>query len=332
MSSLQNNQIATSYTADWEISSCCWCTYHYESSPLRLGVLSYIENRTNKVQIIGTSNSGRELRLVTELLCEYPATKIQWKPNHITGKKDLFAVSSDMLRVYSTSDDGKKIGSPIVLHNNRRKESINPITSFDWNSQEENIIAACSVDTTCTLWDINTKKSKYSLVAHDKEVFDIQFNPQDSHIFTTLGADGSMRLFDCRTLETCSVLYESTSKTPLLRLSWNMADEHIIAATQLDSPRIILIDTRKPLSPLCYLDGHGGCINSICWAPQSSKYLVSGSDDSNCYIWNISLASAQGEPILCYHADNEVNHVVWSHENPNTIAMCQGTKVELLQL
>ena len=96
------------------------------------------------------------------------------------------------------------------------------------------------------------------------------------------------------TLETCSVLYESTSKTPLLRLSWNMADEHIIAATQLDSPRIILIDTlyislsyarfsRKPLSPLCYLDGHGGCINSICWAPQSSKYLVSGSDDSN--VW-----------------------------------------------
>lgn len=29
-------------------------------------------------------------------------------------------------------------------------------------------------------------------------MFDIQFNPQDSHIFTTLGADGSMRLFDCR--------------------------------------------------------------------------------------------------------------------------------------
>ena len=56
---------------------------------------------------------------MTELLCEYPATKIQWKPNHITGKKDLFAVSSDMLRVYSTSDDGKKIGSPIVLHNVR---------------------------------------------------------------------------------------------------------------------------------------------------------------------------------------------------------------------
>lgn len=30
-----------------------------------------------------------------------------------------------------------------------------PLTSFDWNDTDPSIIGTCSIDTTCTIWDIN---------------------------------------------------------------------------------------------------------------------------------------------------------------------------------
>jgi WD repeat-containing protein 68 len=31
---------------------------------------------------------------------------------------------------------------------------------------------AC-IDTTCTIWDVNTQQAKTQIIAHDKEVYDI---------------------------------------------------------------------------------------------------------------------------------------------------------------
>ena len=73
-----------------------------------------------------------------------------------------------------------------------------PLTSFDWNETDPSMIGTCSIDTTVTIWDVNTMTPKTQLIAHDKEVFDIGFVPNDVNVFATAGADGSVRLFDLR--------------------------------------------------------------------------------------------------------------------------------------
>ena len=73
-----------------------------------------------------------------------------------------------------------------------------PLTSFDWNETDPTMIATCSIDTTVTVWDVVSQQPKTQLIAHDKEVYDIAFTPNDTHIFATAGADGSVRLFDLR--------------------------------------------------------------------------------------------------------------------------------------
>jgi len=85
-----------------------------------------------------------------------------------------------------------------------------PLTSFDWNKSDPNILGTCSIDTTCTIWDIQEQKIKAQLIAHDKEVFDIGF-ANDCNTFATTGADGSIRHFDIRSLQHSSILYESSS-------------------------------------------------------------------------------------------------------------------------
>ena len=72
------------------------------------------------------------------------------------------------------------------------------MTSFHWNKEAPNLIVTASIDTTCTVWDLNTLHAKTHLIAHDKEVFDVAFVAGSEHIFASCGADGSVRMFDLR--------------------------------------------------------------------------------------------------------------------------------------
>ncbi len=44
---------------------------------------------------------------------------------------------------------------------------------------------------------LQTKQTKTQLIAHDKEVYDIAF-AKGKDVFATVGADGSVRMFDLR--------------------------------------------------------------------------------------------------------------------------------------
>jgi len=66
------------------------------------------------------------------------------------------------------------------------------LTSFDWNIQSPNLIGTASIDTTCTIWDIEKETVFTQLIAHDKEVYDISFSA-DKNLFASVGADGSAR-------------------------------------------------------------------------------------------------------------------------------------------
>lgn len=95
-----------------------------------------------------------------------------------------------------------------------------PLTSFDWNPELNNLIGTSSIDTTCTIWDIEKATVFTQLIAHDKEVYDIHFS-KERNIFASVGADGSVRQFDIRDLQHSSVQYETERGRPILKLAWN---------------------------------------------------------------------------------------------------------------
>ena len=69
---------------------------------------------------------------------------------------------------------------------------------------------------------------KTQLIAHDHEVYDVAFG-QSPTVFASVGADGSVRLFDLRNLDHSTIIFEDNKQTPLLRLAWNMRDPNYIA-------------------------------------------------------------------------------------------------------
>lgn len=268
----------------------------------------------------------------------------------------------------SNSSSATSIASPVV----KSPEEINkfpPVTSFDWNKLDSNIIITSSVDTTCTVWDLNRSyKINYSdsaqvktqLIAHDLEVFDVKFIHNLTNIFASVGNDGSMRVFDLRSLEHLTIIYEPTTppttniipgggqynSTALIKLSTSNIDPNHLATIGVNSNEVIIIDMRMPGIPIAKLDGSLGgvnnaAINSIRWHP-TSNYLLTGGDDCQALIWDCNnLTSSNYEktrnefidtPILSYEEDLEVNNACWRRDLGDWMGVISGKGFQAVKI
>ena len=99
---------------------------------------------------------------------------------------------------------------------------------------------------------------KTQLIAHDKEVYDIAFSKAGGgrDMFASVGADGSVRMFDLRHLEHSTIIYEDPSHTPLLRLAWNKQDPNYLATVAMDACEVIILDVRVPCTPVARYSVH----------------------------------------------------------------------------
>lgn len=163
----------------------------------------------------------------------YPVTRILWEPPSSQKQStDLLATSGDHLRLWSLpSSQASQVSNSItrpsnqrdppaaklsplaLLSNSKSPEHTAPITSLDWNTISPSLIITSSIDTTCTIWDIPTLTAKTQLIAHDKEVYDVRFCANSVDVFVSCGADGSVRMFDLRSLEHSTIIYEPNEKT-----------------------------------------------------------------------------------------------------------------------
>lgn len=355
---------------------------------------------------------GFDFHKVAEASVDYPVTNLQWDPSMLrmaNGVSERLAASLEVLRLYKVDHEAfdensdYKLTQTHILANNTATASSStsssaqsntggtsgstsddvntfpPVTSFDWNKIDPSLIITSSVDTTCTVWDLNrssttadpssdlgspsdTATVKTQLIAHDSEVFDVKFIHNSTNVFASVGNDGSMRVFDLRSLEHSTIIYEpshpstttSTPSTPhhnsraLLKLSASNIDQHYLATIGVNSNQVIIIDMRMPGLPVAALDGSLGganttAINSIQWHP-SSNYILTGGDDCQALVWDCNnirhpgvakslspalshtpeFTSLIDSPVLAYNDDLEVNNVCWRRDSGDWMGVVSG--------
>jgi WD repeat-containing protein 68 len=302
------------------------------SSQFRLAIGSYVEQYSNVVSILKKNPSEGNLYQAAQFDHPYPCTKIMWSPDLRHGANDLLATTGDYLRIWSVTDDGNgmSVQKEALLNNNKTSEYCAPLTSFDWNETDPSILGTSSIDTTCTIWDVATQTARTQLIAHDREVFDLAF-ARGKDVFASVGADGSVRMFDLRSLEHSTIIYESPDLDPLLRLEWNKQDPNYLATFMVDSRRTIILDIRVPSLPVAELGGHLGCVNAVAWAPHSSCHICTAGDDSQALIWDLSAMPKRpvDDPILAYNADGEINNLQWSASQPDWVSIAYQDKLQI---
>lgn len=129
---------------------------------------------------------------------------------------------------------------------------------------------------TCTVWDITTSTPVTQLIAHDKEVYDVAWSPSTASVFASVGADGSVRMFDLRALEHSTILYEATAKSsetggPLLRLAFSNGDSNFLSVFHSDDKVVKVLDIRNPGVPWGEISGHQANVNGMAWGNSSTS-------------------------------------------------------------
>ncbi|KAJ2161641.1 hypothetical protein GGF46_001323 [Coemansia sp. RSA 552] len=317
------------YISPYPVYSLAWSRREDPTGAFRMALSSFLEEPINKVQVVQLSPhhdaahtpEQSDFGIVAEAAVDYPLTKLQWQPASY-GASDLLAGVGDSLHLWECEPTGEAGELGVARANLRPRAKLNiradysaPITSFDWNQVDPRLIITSSIDTTCTLWDVEAQQAKTQLIAHDREVFDVAFVAGSQDVFASAGADGSVRMFDLRSLEHSTILYEAPAAVaassndpagyaadntpaarmasftpPLLRLSCNALDPNYIATFALDSNRVTVIDVRNPGSAVVQLAGHQAPVHAIAWSPTSPSQLCSAAADSRVLVWDIQQA------------------------------------------
>ncbi|KAM6547638.1 hypothetical protein CsatB_019314 [Cannabis sativa] len=303
----------------------------------RVAIGSYLEDYSNKVELVQFNTDTSDFITDTRLFFDHPyaPTNLMFFPSEDTSNPDLLASSGDYLRLWKIHHDRIELKS--LLNNNKTTQFNSALTSFDWASFDTRRIAASSVDTSCTIWDIEKEIVDTQLVAHDKEVYDISWGGYN--VFASVSGDGSVRVFDLRDKERSTIIYENPIENcALLRLEWNKFDPRYMATFGMDSNKIVVLDIRVPTTPLVELCRHKGSVNAISWSPPLGKQLCSVGDDSRALIWDVvgpSFRSDGGdddvEPNMWYASTAEINQVRWSPVDLEWIAISFLNKLQLLK-
>ncbi|KAF3853578.1 hypothetical protein F7725_014266 [Dissostichus mawsoni] len=256
------------------------------------------------VQIVGLEEENSEFVCRNTFDHPYPTTKVMWIPDSKGAYPDLLATSGDYLRIWRVGDTETRL--ECLLNNNKNSDFCAPLTSFDWNEVDPNLLGTSSIDTTCTIWGLETGQVlgrvnlvsghvKTQLIAHDKEVYDISFS--------RAGGAG-----------TCLPQWERTARSACLT-------------------SVVILDVRVPCTPVARLNNHRACVNGIAWAPHSSCHICTAAEDHQALIWDIQqMPRAIEDPILAYTAEGEINNVQWATTQPDWIAICYNNCLEILRV
>ncbi|RCH88119.1 ddb1 and cul4 associated factor 7 [Rhizopus stolonifer] len=353
------------YDAPWQTYALDWCKTPIEQKSFRLAIGSFIEDNNNKLQIISRTDlldtnlpidQRNDFTPVAEADSYYPITKVLWEPRKNDSRSsDLLATTGDILRIWELVDDprygqsnninsssrnnaGKSMQQLVKkaeLVNMKQSDFCAPLTSFDWNETDPSLVVTSSIDTTCTVWNVETNQAKTQLIAHDSDVYDVAFMHGSADTFASVGADGSVRLFDLRSLEHSTILYEAqptpshhrsnsvnnnnknnnTGTVPLLRLQFSRMNSNLLATFHMDSSVVEILDIRYPSAPVAELSkSHSGSINCLGWSPTESGQIATGGDDSQVLVWNINQASNDNR---AYYQQNTQQR--YSHQPPRSV-------------
>ncbi|XP_065856899.1 WD repeat-containing protein LWD2-like [Euphorbia lathyris] len=324
------------YTAPWPIYSLAWSIRH--DKKYRLAIGSSLEDYNNKIEILQFNLDS--LNFESHLLFDHPfaPTNLMFFPFQDGLNPDIIATSGDFLRLWHIHDDRVELKS--VLNGNRSSEFSSAITSFDWADFDVSRIATSSVDTTCTVWDVEKETVDSQLVAHDKEVYDISWGGYN--VFASVSGDGSVRVFDLRNKERSTIIYENPiGESPLLRVEWNKCDPRFVGTVGMDSNKVVIIDIRYPITPWMELSKHKASVNAISWAPVAGRNICSAGDDCRALIWEMldtDVGFPEGgdrsdaEPHLWFESTAEINNVRWSPVDSEWIAIASLNKLQILKV
>lgn len=106
-SSKEKKKEIYTYEAPWYIYGMNWSVRL--DHPYRLAVGSFLEDYTNKVEIIQLNEETEQFESKGTFDHPYPTTKIQWIPDRTGCRPDLVGTTGDYMRLWEVTEKGVQL-------------------------------------------------------------------------------------------------------------------------------------------------------------------------------------------------------------------------------
>jgi DDB1- and CUL4-associated factor 13 len=190
-------------------------------------------------------------------------------------QNDFFATASDSAVQIWTSTRT----SPVSTHSDLWGSN-DTVTTIRYNPSETSMLAHCSVDRGIGLHDTRTNTAlKKTILAMRSN--DLQWNPMEPMTFVVGNEDMNAYTFDIRNLQRPTRIYKGHTSA-VMSVSWSPTGREFVTGSYDRTIRIFPIN-----SGTCRDIYHTKRMQRIFTVQYSldTKFIISGSDDSNLRIW-----------------------------------------------
>ena len=211
--------------------------------------------------------------------------------------------------ILSAATDGKICNWDIESSEVQLGGRLNPLNKYEghtngaedvqWHNFHQDIFGSVGDDKRLSIWDIrdNDKKAFKSVIAHERDVLSLDFNPFNEYLLGTSSADYTVALWDLRNLSQ-KVHELKEHKDEVVKISWSPFKEAVLASAGNDR-RIMIWDLSKvgqksnrenaegPAELLFIHGGHTNNIMEMSWNQNEEYLLASVSFDNDIQIWQI---------------------------------------------
>ncbi|CAL8100321.1 unnamed protein product [Orchesella dallaii] len=192
--------------------------------------------------------------------------------------------------------------SPLLRLRGHQKEGF----GLSWNLKEKGKLLSGSYDALICLWDLNKSSCTENNVkylnacrtfrAHEDVVEDVDWHPEQKHLFASVGDDKRLILWDTRgaVSEEAVFIGKDVHERDVNAVSFSPFSEFALATGSSDCT-VAVWDMRNMSRKVHSLEFHRAEVMQVQWSPHNGSILASTGKDNRVFIWDLA-KSVKGDP------------------------------------
>ncbi|XP_077246654.1 histone-binding protein MSI1-like isoform X2 [Tasmannia lanceolata] len=176
------------------------------------------------------------------------------------------------------------------------------VEDVSWHLRNENLFGSVGDDRRLMIWDMRasvSNKPQHSIIAHEKYVNCLAFNPFNDWVLATASKDTTVNLFDLRKLTTTLHTF-SSHNDEVFKVEWSPKHETVLASSAADR-RLMVWDLGRigdeqtaedaedgPPELLFVHGGHTDKISDFSWNRNEAWVISSVAEDNILQVWQMA--------------------------------------------